>query len=230
MSEVFDRLVKRLKGRQASLDRGQVRRFERGDLRFQRHDVIGIHPDRSIKIGDGGALRGDGVLHRRDGGSVRGNQESHSEKEIDMAGKSDTYEYQFLLQTFCGKAIDNISATGGTTQLWAGLHTVDPGDAGSTANEGQYSAYTRIAVDRSTAGWTVTSGTGAAVATVSPTSAITFPQVTTIGAQTFVSGSVWTSSNVGSSGMTYFGALNPNIIIGLNVTPIITTGSSITED
>jgi hypothetical protein len=147
-----------------------------------------------------------------------------------MAGKSDTYEYNFLLMTFCAKAISNIDATAGTTQLWAGLHTVDPGDSGSTANEGLYSAYTRIPVDRSTAGWTVSSGTGAALGTVSPTTAIQFPQVTTIGAQTFVSGSVYTSSNIGSSGMLYFGALNPNIVIGLNVTPIITTGSSITED
>jgi len=147
-----------------------------------------------------------------------------------MAGKSDTYEYQFLLMTFCGKTIANVSATAGTTQIWAALHTVDPGDAGSTANEGGYAAYTRVAVDRSTAGWTVTSGTGAAVATVSPTTAIPFPQVATTSTGTFVSASVYTSSNISASGMLYFGALSPSINFSQNVTPSITTGSSVTED
>src|SRR5258706_15907687 len=92
-----------------------------------------------------------------------------------MAGKSDAYEYNFLQMTFAGKPITNISATGGTTLIWAGLHTADPGDAGSTAAEGGYTAYTRISVDRSTAGWVVTSGTGAAVATCSPGTTIHLP-------------------------------------------------------
>src|SRR6267143_584616 len=94
-----------------------------------------------------------------------------------MAGKSDQFEYDFLRLTFAGKPISNIAATIGTTVVWVGLHTADPTDAGSTAAEGGYAAYTRSAVDRSTAGWTVSSGTGAAVATVSPTTAIPFPQV-----------------------------------------------------
>src|SRR5260221_14526907 len=102
-----------------------------------------------------------------------------------MAGKSDTYEYDFLRMTFAGKPITNISATGGTTVIWVGLFTADPGDAGSTANEGGYNAYTRVSVDRSTAGWTVKSGTGAAVATVSHTTAIPFPQVATTCTGTF---------------------------------------------
>lgn len=147
-----------------------------------------------------------------------------------MSGKSDTYEYDFLRMTFAGKPITNISATAGTTVVWVGLHTVDPGDAGSTANEGGYAAYTRVAVDRSTAGWTVTSGTAGAVATVSPTTAIPFPQVATTSTGTFVSASVYSSSNISSSGMLYFGAITPNINFSQNVTPSITTGSSITEE
>lgn len=147
-----------------------------------------------------------------------------------MSGKSDTYEYDFLRMTFAGKPITNISATAGTTVVWVGLHTVDPGDAGSTANEGGYAAYTRVAVDRSTAGWTVTSGTAGAVATVSPTTAIPFPQVATTSTGTFVSASVYSSSNISSSGMLYFGAITPNINFSQSVTPSITTGSSITEE
>lgn len=147
-----------------------------------------------------------------------------------MAGKSDTYEYNFLLMTFAGKPISNISATVGTTSIWVGLFTVDPGDAGSTANEGGYTAYTRVAVDRSTGGWTVTSGTSAAVATVSPTTAIPFPQVATTSTGTFSFAAAYSSSNISSSGMLYAGAISPVINFSQNVTPSITTGSSITEE
>lgn len=146
-----------------------------------------------------------------------------------MAGKSDVYEYDFLRMTFAGKPITNVSATGGTTAVWVGLHTADPTDAGSTANEGGYAAYTRVAVDRSTAGWTVTSGVLAA-ATVSPTTAIPFPQVVDTSTGTFTFASVYTSSNISASGMLYFGTLTPNINFSQNVTPSVTTGSSITED
>src|SRR5260370_24403312 len=94
-----------------------------------------------------------------------------------MAGKSDAYEFNFLQMTFAGKQITNICSTGGTTLIWAGLHTADPGDAGSTAAEGGYTAYARVSVDRSTAGWVVTSGTGAAVGTCRPAGALTLPPV-----------------------------------------------------
>lgn len=149
-----------------------------------------------------------------------------------MAGKSDTHEFNILTMAFNGVAISNLSATAGTTGLWLGLHTVDPGDAGSTANEGGYAAYTRVLSDRSTGatGWTVTSGTGAAVASASPNATVSFPQVATTSTGTFVSASVYTSSNISSSGMLYFGALTPNVNFSQNVTPQITTGSSITED
>lgn len=147
-----------------------------------------------------------------------------------MAGKSDTYEYDFLRLTFAGKPISSMAATAGTTLIWVGLHTADPTDAGSTANEGGYAAYTRSAVDRSTAGWTVSSGTGAAVASVSPTTAIPFPQVADTSTGTFTFASVYISSNASASGMLYYGTVTPNINFSLNVTPSITTGSSITED
>ena len=75
--------------------------------------------------------------------------------------KSDAFEYNFLRHIFNGVAITNISATAGTTSWWLGLHTADPGEAGSTASEGGYAQYTRIKTDRSSAastGWAVSSG------------------------------------------------------------------------
>jgi len=144
--------------------------------------------------------------------------------------KSDTFEYNFLRLVYNGVAISTLAATAGTTQLWAGLHTGDPGDAGSTANEGGYTAYTRVATERSTAGWSVTSGTSAATASASPVGAISFPAVATTSTGTFTHGSIWLSSNISSSGLLYKGALSPTINFGSGVTPQITTGSSVTED
>lgn len=144
--------------------------------------------------------------------------------------KLDTLEYDFLREIFNGVAISNLSATAGTTVLWVGLHTADPGDAGSTANEGGYAAYARTAVQRSTAGWAVTSGTGAAKATVSPVAAVSFPQVADTSTGTFTHATVYRSSNISSSGALYNGTVSPVINFSQNVTPQITTGSSITED
>ena len=149
-----------------------------------------------------------------------------------MSAKSDNFEYSLLRLVMNGVAITNIAATAGTTSLWAALHTASPGDAGSTAAEGGYTEYTRVAVDRSSAagGWSVTSGTSAAKASASPVSAVSFPAQVTTSTGTFTHASVYTSSNISSTGMLYYGTLTPNINFGAGVTPQITTGSSITED
>jgi hypothetical protein len=146
--------------------------------------------------------------------------------------KSDTFEYQFERLIFNGVAISTLAATAGTTQLWMGLHTADPGDAGSTAAEGGYAQYTRVATDRSsgTGGWGITSGTSNANASASPVGTVSFPQNTSTSTGTFTHGSVWMSSNISSSGLIYSGTLSPSINFSQNVTPQITTGSSITED
>ena len=144
--------------------------------------------------------------------------------------KLDTHEYDWLRHLFNGVAIPNINSSGGSTLLWVGLHTADPGDAGSTANEGGYAAYNRIAVQRSTAGWSVTSGTSNAAAGASPVANIDFPENTATSTGTFTHATIYTSSNIGSSGGLYNGAISPNINFSQNVTPRITTGSSITED
>ena len=143
--------------------------------------------------------------------------------------KLDTLEYDILREIFNGKAISNISATAGTTLLWCGLHTADPGDAGSTANEGGYTEYTRVSVNRSTTGFVTSSGTGAAVASVSPVANIDFPNQVTTSTGTFTHFTIYTSSGISSSGGLYNGTVTPNINFGAGVTPRLTTGSSITE-
>ena len=150
-----------------------------------------------------------------------------------MAGKSDTLEYQLLTLIFNGVGISSLATSAGTTGLWLGLHTADPGDACSTANESGYAQYTRVKTDRSTGastGWAVTSGTSNTDATAAPVTNVDFPQNTSTSTGTFTHASVWMSSNASSSGCLYFGTVSPNINFSQNVTPRMTTGSSITED
>jgi len=149
-----------------------------------------------------------------------------------MAGKSDAFEYNFLLMVFNGTGISSICSSVGTTDLWIGLHTADPGDAGSTASEGGYAQYTRVATDRSTAsnGWEVTSGTSSAKASASPVGNIDLPQNTSTSTGTFTHFTVNPSSDSAGSAMLYGGTISPSINFSQNVTPRITTSSSITED
>src|SRR3990167_2828385 len=64
-------------------------------------------------------------------------------------------------------------ATSPSTSLYVSLHTADPDEGGAqTTWETSYTGYARIAVARTTSGWTVTGNS------VSPVSAITFAQCT----------------------------------------------------
>jgi hypothetical protein len=146
--------------------------------------------------------------------------------------KSDHFEFDFLRMTFNGTAITSLSATAGTTSLWVAFCTADPGDAGSTANEGGYAQYARVQTDRSTGatGWSVTSGTSAAVASASPVGNIDAPQNTSTSTGAFTHMSIYVSSaSIGANAL-YIGTITPNINFSQNVTPRLTTGSSITED
>jgi hypothetical protein len=67
---------------------------------------------------------------------------------------------------------DATGLRGSTTagSFYISLHTADPGEAGSqTTSESAYTSYARVAVARSTAGWTVASGVA------DNDAAITFP-------------------------------------------------------
>ena len=150
-----------------------------------------------------------------------------------MGGKSAVTQYGLLRNIFCGLTTHTSwAATAGTTAWWVGLMTADPTDSCSTANEGGYTAYTRVPTDRSTVGtspfgWAVSSGT---VATVAPIGNLDFPQVGTTTTGTFSFFAVYPSSVATSTQGTYVGTISPVINWSQNVTPRLTTGSSITED
>lgn len=147
--------------------------------------------------------------------------------------KTNVFELALLKLIFEGNTTNSSNmSTAGSTAIWVSLHTADPTDAASTANEGGYAAYTRAKTDRSTQGsspygWSVSSGDPA---TCAPTGNVDFPQNTATTTGTFTYFAVWPSSAATSTQAYYTGTLSPSINFSQNVTPRITTASSITED
>lgn len=143
-----------------------------------------------------------------------------------MAGKSDTFENDWLKLVFNGTAIANLAdnaATSPLTNLYVALHTADPTDTGTqSTNEVSYTGYARVAVARTSGGWTVTGNS------VSPTANIDFGTCTA-GTATATHFTVGVASS-GATKVLYMGTLTPNISISNGVIPRITTASTITED
>jgi len=103
------------------------------------------------------------------------------------------------------------------------LHTSDPGEAGDqTTNEIAYTDYARVAVARTTGGWTVTNNS------VSPAATISFPAGTG-GSGTATHFGVGVAAS-GAGVLLYSGSITPNIVCGNGVTPQLTTATAITED
>jgi len=140
--------------------------------------------------------------------------------------KSASFDNSWLKLIFNATNIANIAdntATAPLTSLYVALHTADPTAAGTqSSNEISYTGYARVAVARTTGGWTVTA------ASVSPVAAITFGAMTagTGGTATFWSVGVAVS---GATTILYSGAISPTIAVTTGVTPQLTTATSCTE-
>ncbi len=145
-----------------------------------------------------------------------------------MAGKTDVFENDFLKLLFQGTAIANIADNASAsplTNLYLSLHTADPTDAvasGQSTNETTYTGYARVAVARTSGGWTVTGNS------VSPVATISFGTCTA-GTATITHVGIGTASS-GTGKMLMTGALSPSISVASGVVPQITTASTITED
>lgn len=140
--------------------------------------------------------------------------------------KGDTFENDLLKLIFNATAIANMAdnaAASPLTNLYVSLHTADPGESGNqTTNECAYTSYARVAVARTSGGWTVTANS------TSPVANIDFPACTG-GTETATYAAVGTASS--STGkILYSGAISPSISISSGVTPRLTTASMITED
>lgn len=140
--------------------------------------------------------------------------------------KGNTFESDLVSLIFNAAAIANIADNASSSPLTAlqvSLHDADPGEAGDqTTNEATYGGYARVSVNRTTSGWAVTDNS------VSPVSAISFPEATD-GSQTMTHFAVGTASS-GAGKLLYSGTVTPNIAVSQGVTPRLTTSTSISED
>lgn len=143
--------------------------------------------------------------------------------------KSNTWENDLLLLLFNNTNAANIGdATGlrGSTaagNLYLSLHTADPGEAGDqTTNEIGYTSYGRVAVARTSGGFTVSANA------VSLAAAAVFPAGTG-GSGTASHWGLGTASS-GAGKLLYKGALSPNVVCGNGITPQINAGQIVTED
>lgn len=140
-------------------------------------------------------------------------------------GKGSTWENSLLKLLFQAVAIANIAdnaASSPFTNLYISLHTADPTSAGNqTSNEIAYTSYARVAVARTSGGWTITGNV------ITPASTISFPAGTGgSGTATFLG--IGTASS-GTGILLYSGAISPSIVCGSGITPQLTTATTITE-
>lgn len=135
--------------------------------------------------------------------------------------KSNTWESDLLKLVFNNTTSANIGdATGlvGSTtagSLYVSLHTADPGETGDqTTNETSYTSYARVAVARTTGGWTIS---GTAPTQAANTATVSFPQCTG-GSATITYVGIGTASS-GTGKLLYSGALGSSLNVSANITP-----------
>jgi len=142
------------------------------------------------------------------------------------ASKGNTFENDWLKLIFNATAIANIADNASSsplTNLEVSLHTGDPGEGGDqTTSESAYGGYSRVAVTRTTGGWTVTANS------VSPVANIDFAAASS-GTETVTHFAVGTA-HTSTGKILYSGTVTPNISVSSGVTPRLTTASAITED
>src|SRR5262245_3229438 len=144
--------------------------------------------------------------------------------------KGDNWENGLLLLLFNNTNFANVGdATGlrGSTtagSLYLSLHTADPGETGTqTTSETAYVGYSRVALARSSAGFTVTGSS------VSPTANVDFGECTSTPGGAITHFAIGTATS-GTGILLYSGTVSPNITMATGVIPRLKTTSTVTED
>lgn len=139
--------------------------------------------------------------------------------------KGSTFDNDLIKLIFNATAIANMADNASSsplTNLYVALHTADPGAGGNqTTSEAAYTSYARVAVARTSGGFTCTG------AVVTPAATISFPAGTG-GSGTATHFSIGTASS-GTGKILYSGTVTPNIVLGNGITPQLTTASTVTE-
>jgi hypothetical protein len=141
--------------------------------------------------------------------------------------KGNIFENDLLKLIFNATAIANLAdnaAASPLTNLYVALHTADPGEAGDqSTSEATYTGYARVAVARTSGGWTVT--TSQAV----NAGAVTFGACTA-GSNTITHFSVGVAS-AGATKILYSGALTASLAVSAGITPSAAASALVcTED
>ena len=140
------------------------------------------------------------------------------------ASKGDSCETDILKLILTAVTFADIAendTTGPATTITVALHTADPGEAGTQAtSETAYTGYARVAVARTTGGWTVASGSA------SPVANIDFAECTAAPGAAITHFSVGTGTG---NYLLYSGTVTPNITMAAGVIPRLKTTSTITE-
>ena len=128
--------------------------------------------------------------------------------------KGTVFDNDFLKLIFNAVAIANLAdntATSPLTNLYVALHTADPTVTAGTgtlntqnASEATYTGYARVAILRTSGGWTVSTNT------VVPAATISFPAGTG-GSGTVTNWSIGVASS-GATKLLYVGTVTPNTI------------------
>jgi hypothetical protein len=147
-----------------------------------------------------------------------------------MAGsKKDTFENALLLLLFNNTALANIGNAGGLPQstvagsFYVALYSTMPTDGGA-GTEITYTGYARVAVARSSAGWTVSGNTVVNLA------AVTFG-LCTGGTPTALGFAICKAGTRDVDDAIYWGDLSSSLAISNGITPEFAAGQiTITED
>lgn len=143
--------------------------------------------------------------------------------------KTNAWENAFQQLMFNNNNAANIGDAAGLRgsssagSFYLSLHTSDPGEAGDqSTNEIAYTSYARVAVARTSGGFSVSGNS------VSPASNVNWPACTG-GSGTATHFGIGSDAS-GAGNLFYSGTLTPNIAVSTGVTPQMTTASTFTED
>jgi hypothetical protein len=146
---------------------------------------------------------------------------------MSLTNAAETAILQLLFENANWANIGDATGLRGSTTAgdwWVSLHTADPGEAGNqTTSEISYTGYARVAVARSSAGWTVSG------ASVTPDANIDFGAMTGGAGGTASFFGIGTASS-GTGNLVFKGAISPTISVTTGVTPRLTTATAVSVE
>ena len=138
--------------------------------------------------------------------------------ELSASNALETDVMELIFNATAWADIAENDSTTPATSLYVGLHTADPGEAGNqTTSEATYTSYARVAVARTSGGWTI-SGSN-----TSNAAAIDFPEATG-GSNTITYFSIGTGAS-GTGYLMFSGVLSASLAVSTGITPSFAIGA-----